>query len=138
MASGLFRNLLLASLPRHELRDLRPLLEPTVFSQGQPLYPANQPLTPAYFIERGMVSMVRTTAAGGTVEVGPVGCDGMVGIPVFLDAETDPLYAFAQILPCAALRIAADDLRAARDRLPGLRRVLGRYTSWSHTGMAQW
>ena len=46
-----------------------------------------------------MVSMVRTTGDGATVEVGPVGRDGMVGVPVFLDTLTDPLHAFAQILP---------------------------------------
>jgi CRP-like cAMP-binding protein len=31
-----------------------------------------------------------------------------------------------------------DAFRAARDRLPSLRSVIGRYTAWSHTGMAQW
>jgi hypothetical protein len=42
-----------------------------------------------------MVSMVRTTGDGSTVEVGPVGRDGMVGLPVFLDAGTDPLHAWS-------------------------------------------
>jgi CRP-like cAMP-binding protein len=132
------RNLLLAALAPDELRALAVDLEPVTSTQSETLYTANQPLTHVYFVVRGVVSMVRTTGTGGTVEVGPVGRDGMVGIPVFLDAQRDPLDAFAQVLPCVALRMTADALRAARDRLPGLRSVLGRYTSWSHTGMAQW
>lgn len=132
------RNLLLAALPPQERGQLAPELEPVSFTLNEALYRANQPLSHVHFVVRGMVSMVRTTGDGGTVEVGPVGRDGMVGLPVFLDAETDPLHAFAQVLPCQALRIGAEAFRTARDELPGLRSVIGRYTSWSHTGMAQW
>ncbi|HEY3058824.1 MAG TPA: Crp/Fnr family transcriptional regulator [Chloroflexota bacterium] len=131
-------NLLLAALPGHELAHLSPALEPVSFAQNQPLYEANQPLSYVFFVVQGMVSIVRTTGDGRTVEVGPVGRDGMVGLPVFLDAETDPLHAFAQVLPCAAVRMSSAAFRDARDRLVGLRGVVGRYVSWSHTGMAQW
>src|SRR5205085_1752089 len=79
-----------------------------------------------------------TTGEGETVEVGPVGRDGMIGVPIFLDAATDPLDAFAQILPCEALRMPAEDFRRAAARLPRLRSVMSRYTSWIYTGMAQW
>jgi CRP-like cAMP-binding protein len=132
------RNLLLASLPAKELAALSSELEPVAFSQSEPLYQANQPLGDVFFVVRGVVSMVRTTGAGGTVEVGPVGRDGMVGLPVFLDAVTDPLDAFAQVLPCDALRMSAHRFRAACDDLRGLRTMMGRYTSWTYTGMAQW
>jgi CRP-like cAMP-binding protein len=132
------RNLLLAALPADELAALASELEPVAFAQNQRLYEANQPLSDAFFVVRGMVSMVRTTGDGGTVEVGPVGRDGMVGLPVFLDASTDPLHAFAQVLPCEALRIRAEPFRSACDRLRSLREIMGRYTSWTYTGMAQW
>lgn len=132
------RNLLLAALPADELASLASELEPVAFAQNQRLYESNQPLSGVFFVVRGMVSMLRTTGDGGTVEVGPVGRDGMVGLPVFLDASTDPLHAVAQVLPCEALRIRADDFRAACDQLRGLREVMGRYTSWTYTGMAQW
>jgi hypothetical protein len=65
-----------------------------------------------------MVSMVRTTGEGATVEVGPVGRDGMMGVPIFLDTATDPLEAFAQVLPGEALRIPADAFRRASEQLP--------------------
>jgi CRP-like cAMP-binding protein len=132
------RNLLLAGLPAEDLAHLNGALEPVTFTQNEPLYRANQPLSHAFFIVRGMVSMVRTTGEGGTVEVGPVGRDGMIGVPIFLDAATDPLDAFAQILPCEALRIPADAFRRASEQLPGLHGVMSRYTSWIYTGMAQW
>ena len=132
------RNLLLAALPPQELGQLTALLEQVAFTLNEPLYQANQPLSHVFFVARGMVSMVRTTGDGRTVEVGPVGRDGMVGLPAFLDAATDPLHACAQVLPCEALRMPADAFRAACDQLLGLRAVMGRYTSWTVTGMAQW
>jgi CRP-like cAMP-binding protein len=132
------RNLLLAALPAPELEQLAAALQPIAFTQNEPLYQANQPLSHVFFVVRGMVSMVRTTGDGGTVEVGPVGRDGMVGLPVFLDAGTDPLNAFAQILPCEALSMPGDAFRTACDELRGLRSVISRYASWTCTGMAQW
>jgi CRP-like cAMP-binding protein len=132
------RNLLLEALPEMELAALTADFEPVSFVQNEPLYEADQPLTHAFFVLRGMVSMLRTTGDGATVEVGPVGRDGMVGLPLFLGAGTDPLSACAQILPCEALRMRADAFASACDELPGLRRVISRYTSWVYTGMAQW
>ena len=132
------RNLLLAALPSAELGQLAGALEQVTFSDNERLYEANHPLSHVFFVVRGMVSMVRTTGDGGTVEVGPVGRDGMVGLPVFLDARTDPLHAFAQVLPCEALRMPAGAFRAACEELPGLRSVISRYVSWTYTGMAQW
>lgn len=132
------RNLLLAGLPHDELAALASDLKPVAFTQNQALYQANQPLSHVFFVVRGMVSIVRTIGGGGTVEVGPVGRDGMVGLPVFLDAATDPLHAFAQVLPCEALSMRADAFRAACDRSRALRAAMGRYTSWTVTGMAQW
>jgi|SRR5579864_7807282 len=132
------RNLLLAGLPPEELARLNGALEPVTFTQNEALYKANEPLSHAFFIVRGMVSMVRTTGEGATVEVGPVGRDGMIGVPIFLDATTDPLEAFAQILPCEALRMPADAFRSACEQLPGLRSMMSHYTSWIYTGMAQW
>ena len=114
------RNLLLAGLPPEDMAHLNNALEPVTFTQNEPLYRANQPLSHAFFIVRGMVSMVRTTGEGATVEVGPVGRDGMIGVPIFLDAATDPLDAFAQILPCEALH--------TRRRLPPRLRAAARFT----------
>jgi CRP-like cAMP-binding protein len=132
------RNLLLARLPPDELGELAARLAPITFAQNERLYEAHEPLSRVFFIVRGMVSMVRTTGDSGTVEVGPVGRDGMVGLPVFLDAGTDLLHAFAQVLPCEALQMPAEAFRACCEQLPGLRSVMGRYTSWTYTGMAQW
>lgn len=132
------RNLLLAGLPPEEMALLNGSLEPVTFTQNEPLYRANQPLSHAFFIVRSMVSMVRTTGEGATVEVGPVGRDGMIGVPIFLDATTDPLDAFAQILPCEALRMPAEAFRRASEQLPALHSAMSRYTSWIYTGMAQW
>ncbi|HEV7664909.1 MAG TPA: Crp/Fnr family transcriptional regulator [Chloroflexota bacterium] len=132
------RNLLLADLPPEDLAQVTAKAEPVRFDLREPLYTANEPLSHVFFVTRGMVSVVRTTLDGGTVEVGPVGRDGMVGLPLFLDAESDPLHAFAQVLPCEAVRLDAATFRRVRDSLPELRGILGRYTCWTYSGMAQW
>jgi CRP-like cAMP-binding protein len=79
--------------------------------------PGNQRLGYAFFIVSGMVSMVRTTGEGASVEVAPVGRDGMMGVPIFLDTATDPLEAFAQVLPCEALRMPVDAFRRASEQV---------------------
>ena len=73
-----------------------------------------------------MVSLVATLEEGGTVEVGTVGDEGLVGVPVLLGAETSPRTAFMQIAgPLARMR--ADGLRAAVARGGPLVAVLHRY-----------
>ena len=75
---------------------------------------------------------------GSTVEVGPVGCDGMVGLPVFLGGETDPLEAFVQVGPVEAVRLPTPAFLALVEDCPDFEQVMRRYVQWSHFGMAQW
>ncbi|MCJ2136254.1 Crp/Fnr family transcriptional regulator, partial [Methylobacterium sp. J-026] len=64
--------------PHHELAML---------SVGVVRIKAGTPITRVAFVERGIVSLVSVAADGQQVEVGLVGCEGMVGVPILLDAE---------------------------------------------------
>ena len=66
-------------------------------------------------------------SAGTAVEVATVGLEGMVGLPIFLGADTMPIRAFGQV-PGDALRMAAEVFRAEVERNGPLVRVLNRYT----------
>ena len=132
------RNVLLATLEPMDLESLADHLEPVSIDYREVLYRPNEPLSHVYFPVSGMVSIVAVSAAGASVEVGPVGSDGMVGLPVYLGAGSDPLQAFVQVPPCLALRLAAEHFRDAVERLPTLQRNMRLYVHWTYTSMAQW
>jgi CRP-like cAMP-binding protein len=63
---------------------------------------------------------------GLAVEAGTVGNEGMVGLPLYLGAETSPHRAFSQV-PGEALRMRAGDFTAELARQGPLHAVLKRY-----------
>jgi CRP-like cAMP-binding protein len=86
----------------------------------------NQPIEAVYFPIDAVVSVL-AVAEGGVVEVGTIGEEGVVGLPVFLGAGTSPGTAFCQV-PGRAQRLAVKVfLREAR-RDGALRRRLELYT----------
>src|SRR5688500_17780663 len=80
-------NHLLALLPGMDRQRLLDRAESCTLRRAQTLYKTDAPITHVYFLQSGMVSLVRTTADGDSVEVGTVGNEGMVGAPVFLAVE---------------------------------------------------
>src|SRR5689334_22446167 len=76
-------NLLLSCLPPLERVRLEPRLERVRFAVKDPLYESNVPIAHVYFPLSGLFSIVATTGEGFVVEVGLVGREGMVGLPVF-------------------------------------------------------
>ena len=131
-------NLLLAALTESDRNALAADLEPVALDYREVIYHPHEPLSHVYFPLSGLISLVVTSRGGGTVEVGPVGRDGMLGLPVFLGAATDPLEAFAQIVPCLAFRIPSATFAEAAERLPSLQKVMRLYVQWTYFGMAQW
>src|SRR5919199_6732751 len=129
-------NLLLAALADAARDDVVRRMEPVRMVLRQRLYESEEPIPYVYFPLDGLVSIVAISREGSTVEVGPVGCDGMVGLPVFLGGGTDPLEAFAQVAPLEAYRMRSDAFRHAAERLPSLEAVMRRYVQWTYFGMA--
>ena len=75
-------NNILAKLPSELLAHLTPKLVEVEFPQRMVLYAAAAPIEHAYFPQRGMVSLVKPLEDGTMVEVGLIGREGFVGIPV--------------------------------------------------------
>jgi hypothetical protein len=120
-------NRLLASLPREEFERLQPCLEPVSLDLKRELYQPNVPIEFVYFPLGGVYSLLSLTSAGELIEVGTVGNEGMVGLPVFLGAKQIPGIAMVQI-PADALRMRAEDLRTQVSPGTTLYEVLHRYT----------
>jgi CRP-like cAMP-binding protein len=119
-----YNNRILSSLPEAEVQRLRPLLKTVSFPLGMVLM--NGRHAEAYFLEKGIASVVVSLSDGTTVEVGVVGCDGIVGIPLLLGTGHTPGNTTIQIAG-SGFRIAADDLRAEFDRPGEFRGLLQRY-----------
>jgi CRP-like cAMP-binding protein len=120
------RNFILAALPDDEYRKLSGWLEPAECDVRQLLYDSGKPIRHVYFPTTAVLSMVSQMEGEAPVEVGTVGREGMVGLPVFLGVSTSPNTVFAQV-PGIALRMSADDLRTALVSDGALHRQLHRY-----------
>ena len=130
------RNRLLAALPPGDFAALAPALEPVSLDYKQVLYEPGQAIRAVHFPEGGMVSMLATLEDGHTIEVGVVGREGLVGLPVVLGAERSTTEAMVQV-PAAALRLPAAALRAVFDGSAAARAVLLRYVQAFHAQVAQ-
>jgi CRP-like cAMP-binding protein len=117
------RNTLLASLPDGDLAAIRPHLERVVLRRRQVLQERNTAVAYAYFIERGIVSLLCRVAGRDSLDVGALGRDDVVGVSVVLGTARAPHRAVVQVTG-EALRIRSDDLRQAMDRSPCLRSLL--------------
>jgi CRP-like cAMP-binding protein len=129
-------NRLLRALSRDDLDQLLPHFEPLALPVRLVLYEAGAPMTHAYFPTRGMASLVNEME-DGTVEVGTVGNEGMVGTPILLYSTSLTTRAFIQ-LEGEGYRIAAEPLRALIKRSPAAERMFYRYTQSMFDQLAQW
>src|SRR5215213_7744894 len=120
-------NHLLAALPSDELAALQPDLEQVSLPFKQSLYEPERRIEHVYFPHRGVVSLVTEFENGSPIEVGTVGPEGMVGVPIFLEDEVMASRAFVQV-PGEAARMQTEAFRRALARSPRLHRLISRYT----------
>ena len=132
----LIENRLLAALPAEDYQRLVPHLELVSLSLEKVIYEPGEPITHVYFPHQAIVSLVSTMEDGSTVEVGVVGNDGMVGIPVFLGGNTTTNRAFVQ-LAGSGMRMEAIRLKAEFNRAGSLQSLLLRYTQALLTEVSQ-
>lgn len=130
------RNRLLAALPPEDLARLWPLLTRVELAIHDVLYVPEQSIPDVYFPESGCLSMLAYLEDGDAAEVGQIGRDGMVGLPVLLGDDREDLEAMVQH-PGVALRISAARFREALERIPGLRAHLLRYALVYHGQVAR-
>jgi CRP-like cAMP-binding protein len=80
-------NKILAAINDADYQDFFSQLESVSLDQGEVIYEAESPIDYVYFPETVVFSMLSTMEDGRTVEVGPVGNEGLVGLRIFLGAE---------------------------------------------------
>jgi CRP-like cAMP-binding protein len=100
-------NNLLAALPSREYRRLLPDLELISLPLDVSLYHSGDVIEYVYFPGDGIVSLVTTMKNGATIEVGLIGRDGMVGIPVLLGDDVAFEDAIIQVAG-SAMRMKTD------------------------------
>ena len=117
-------NWLLAGLPPRVWARLRPRLEAASLAPRQVLARPGEPFDYVYFPETSMVSIVSNSEDETGVEVGVVGREGVVGLPVVLGARrAPPLDVFVQIagdgwrMKTGALRLEMERSSVFRQRL---------------------
>jgi CRP-like cAMP-binding protein len=123
-------NRLLATIGDDELRRLAPELEVVTLGLKETIYVEDEPIEHVIFPMSGVLSLVSVLEDERGVEVATVGNEGMVGLPVFLQAtRTSAHRSFAQI-PGAALRMPADRFAEfiAGSQNGGLHTAMHRYT----------
>lgn len=120
-------NHLLASLPRKDYQKLLRVLEPVKLAYQEVLYEAHAPIRHVYFPNDCFVSMLTTVKSGRAAEVGLIGSEGMIGIPVALGIAVSPFRAVVQG-GGTAMRMKIADFRREFRESAALRRELFLFT----------
>jgi len=120
-------NRLLAALPRKDYRKLLSFLEPVELAFQEVLYEPHTRIRHVYFPNDCFVSMLTTVDADRAAEVGLVGAEGMIGLPVALGAAVSPFRAMVQG-GGTAMRMKVADFRREFSESNALRRELFLFT----------
>ena len=120
-------NSLLAVLTHRSYQRLLPRLEPVTLKFGDVLYRPREAIRHVYFPSDCMVSLLALADGHLALEVGLVGCEGMLGVPLTLGVRESPVRALVQGSGTALRMKSAPFLNEMRRNLP-LQRAVSRYT----------
>jgi CRP-like cAMP-binding protein len=130
------RNRLLLALPRDNLAQLLPKLHAVSLPLRKNLLVPQGRIEAVYFIESGWASVVAQLNDGTQAEIGLIGREGMVGLPLIGGVET----AFAETYMQAGgtgLQMEATAFQRELENNSDLRRRLFRYNEAMHAQTAQ-
>lgn len=99
-------NRLLARFSAEDYEMLRPHLKRVPLEYKAVLYPPRRSIEFVYFIESGVASLVNVMKNGDAAEVGTIGNEGFVGLPVVFGDSTAPTGVHVQV-PGIGLRMPA-------------------------------
>ena len=120
-------NHLLEALRTDEYLRLLPDLEPVALARGQVLEQPGCGARHAYFPTSAIVSLVCTMKNGASAEIALTGCDGLVGVSLFMGGDGSTSSAIVQV-PGQGLRIAAGVLKSEFALGRALQALALRYT----------
>jgi CRP-like cAMP-binding protein len=130
------QNRLLRALPAEEYAHLLLQLTPVRLGFKQVLIEPDERIHDVYFPREGVSSILATEQEGDPIEVGTIGPDGFIGIPVLLGAESMPYRVFMQI-EGHGWRISADAFRQLVDERPVVRHFMLRYAQYYTNQVSQ-
>jgi CRP-like cAMP-binding protein len=119
-------NQILIGLPQKESEQILPELEFVRLKTHQLLHESGDTLKSAWFCNSGLVSILSVFPDGKTVEVGLVGKEGFIGLPLVAGFRTAPTRAITQI-EGSAFRIDSDKLIELLRECPVLERRLQQF-----------
>ncbi len=120
------RNLILLGLSHTECDLLIPKLEFVRLKLHQVLYEAGDTIKSGYFINSGMMSVLAVQPDGKSVEVGLIGKEGFIGLPLLVGYRKSPTRIVTQG-DGAAYRCDGETLRQIIRKCPELEQQLHRY-----------
>lgn len=129
-------NKILLAISDAEYRELRPHLEFIKLPDHMSLQGPREKLKFAYFLNRGLASVVVASQEGRDVEAGVVGYEGFVGTALAVGLSRSPLRTVVQI-EGDAFRITAGALRTTLQAAPDLQMRLSRYAVLQGMQVAQ-
>ena len=104
-------NQILDSLNKADYQYLFGELERVSVVRGHVVYEADSPIDYVYFPGTAVFSILATMEDGRTVEIGPVGREGLVGLRVFLGADDSPDRVIVHMAG-SAMRVKASVLKS--------------------------
>lgn len=118
---------MLAGLPGKDYQKLLRVLEPVKLDFGQVLYESEARIRDVYFPNDCFVSMLTDVDGGRAAEVGLIGSEGMIGLPVALGIAVSPFRAVVQG-GGMAMRMKIADFRREFSQCAALKRELFLFT----------
>lgn len=119
-------NRLLAALPREDYLGLLGGFDAVTLTSRDVLNEPGERITHVYFPNDGQVSLLMVMANRKTLEVGLIGREGMVGLPLAQGVDISPVRAVVQGSR-SAMRMTAASFREALGRCPPLQYALSHY-----------
>ena len=129
-------NRILCGLPPQDRARLLAGLQPVSFALGDVVYESGDRQDHIYFPTTCVVSSIYTTEDGATAEIGLVGNDGVVGMPLFLGGETS-LNKGVVVVSGSAYKMRVQTLREEFAAGGALQWLLLRYTQAFITQISQ-
>jgi CRP-like cAMP-binding protein len=117
---------LLARLATEDFAWLAPHLRRTDMPFRATLHGAGEPIATAIFPEYGYASMLASMEDGDAAEVGMIGPEGVIGLPLVFGTDRSLVEAMVQA-EGSAIQLSADIFQQALDERPAVRMIILRY-----------
>jgi CRP-like cAMP-binding protein len=129
-------NRILRSLPQDTLDRIKPALQFVELRSGSAIDHVDETIQSMYFVNLGLISLVKIMRDGRSVEVGAVGIEGLADPAALFGIDRAIVESMVQI-PGSAFRIDRNYLHREMVRDELLRDIIERYTHFIYGQLAQ-